>query len=152
MRRGDLLVWTDEFSVHLLGRVVRVWGPIGETVRQRLDVHWDCASLALAVDPITGQLDWHWLSRGIRDRRQRARAPRPRDRQTPPELMHWLERLAQVGVEAIVWDGAGSHRDRGLRQQAEQRGIRLIEQPQHSPELNPAERIIEEIRAATEGR
>jgi hypothetical protein len=163
VRRGDVVVWADEFTVSLHGRVVRVWAPVGEAVRQRLDLGWDCAVGALAVDPITGTLDWQWQSRGQKDRQARARQQQARQQlvrqqrdrdagEEPPELAGWLERLAEAGVSAVVWDGAGSHRDHALRRYASEREIRLIEQPAASPELNPAERIIEVLRQATEGR
>jgi transposase len=51
-------------------------------------------------------------------------------------------------VAAVVWDGAPSHRDRrmgGL-------GLPLIGLPPYSPELNPAERVFEEVRRWIEGR
>jgi DDE superfamily endonuclease len=148
-----VLVFADEFTVSLLGRVVRVWGPIGEEVRQRLDLGRDSAQGALAVDPISGELDWQWLSRGTKDRAERARAVAARDGSgEPPPLTHWLDQLADVGVRAVVWDDAGSHRDGWLRQHASERGLQLVKQPPASPELNPAERVIEGIRAATEGR
>ena len=54
----------------------------------------------------------------------------------------------QTEVGAVVWDGAPSHRDRrmlGL-------GLPLVELPPYSPELNPAERVIEEVRRWIEGR
>ena len=48
----------------------------------------------------------------------------------------------------MVWDRAGGHRTHLVRQV----GLPLIEQPAGSPELNPAERIFEELRRAIEGR
>lgn len=148
-----MTVWSDEFTVSLLGRVVRVWAPIGEEVRQRLDVGRDSAQGALAVDPITGEVEWEWLSRGNRDRWQRARAfVSRRGLGEPTELIPWLARLAEGGVRGMVWDGAGSHRNLAVRKEASEQGIGLVQQPPASPELNPAERVIEVLRAATEGR
>jgi transposase len=57
-----------------------------------------------------------------------------------------LQKIAVVS--AIVWDGAPSHRDavvQGL-------GLPQIGLPPHSPELNPAERVFEELRRATDGK
>ena len=46
-----------------------------------------------------------------------------------------------LGVEVIVWDRARSHRSLEVREV----GLELIEQPPYSPELNPSERIFEEL-------
>lgn len=46
----------------------------------------------------------------------------------------------------IVWDGAGFHRAREVK---EIRGVSFIELPSYSPELNPVERLIEELRKST---
>ena len=54
----------------------------------------------------------------------------------------------QTDVAAIVWDGAPGHR----HQQVREVGLALIEQPPYSPELNPAERVFEEIRRWIEGK
>ncbi len=44
----------------------------------------------------------------------------------------------------MLVDGAGWHRSHGLRGVPE--NIRLIQQPSHSPELNPVEHLWEELR------
>ena len=51
-------------------------------------------------------------------------------------------------VEALVWDGAQGHRSRLV----EAVGLPTVVQPAYSPELNPAERMFEEIRRWMEGR
>ena len=50
-------------------------------------------------------------------------------------------------LEAVVWDGAPSHRDERLPRI----GLPLIALPAYAPELNPAERVFEEIRGEIEG-
>ncbi len=57
-----------------------------------------------------------------------------------------LEQQTEVG--AVVWDGAPSHRDRRMRGL----GLPLIGLPPYSPELNPAERVFEEVRRWIEGK
>jgi hypothetical protein len=52
-----------------------------------------------------------------------------------------------AGVQAAVWDRASSHR-RGVVKEV---GVRLIEQPPDAPEVQPAERVFEELRRAVEG-
>jgi len=59
-----------------------------------------------------------------------------------------VESLKAEGVQAIVWDGAPGHRG----SQVKQVGVALIEQPPYSPELNPAERVFEELRRKVEGK
>jgi transposase len=54
----------------------------------------------------------------------------------------------RAGLGAVVWDGASSHRARLVRAV----GLPLITQPPAAPELNPAERVFEELRRAVEGR
>ena len=54
----------------------------------------------------------------------------------------------QTEVAAVVWDGAPSHRDGLVREL----GLPLIGLPPHSPELNPAEPVFEEVRRWIEGK
>ena len=46
-------------------------------------------------------------------------------------------------VRALVCDGAGSHRSDWVRSVS---GVTTVVQPAYSPELNPAERVFEEVR------
>jgi transposase len=52
-------------------------------------------------------------------------------------------------LEAVVWDKAPSHR--ATKSLAELSTI-LVFLPSYSPELNPAERIFEEVRRRVEGK
>ena len=54
----------------------------------------------------------------------------------------------QTDVAALVWDGTPSHRD----QRVHGLGMPLIGLPPYSPELNPAERVFEEVRRWIEGK
>jgi transposase len=51
-------------------------------------------------------------------------------------------------LEAVVWDKAPSHRAKSL---GELRTVRVF-LPSYSPELNPAERVFEEVRRRVEGK
>ena len=53
-----------------------------------------------------------------------------------------------AGLGALVWDGASSHRVKVVRAT----GLPLITLPTAAPELNPAERVFEELHRAVEGR
>src|SRR5688572_10200966 len=65
------------------------------------------------------------------------------------DLVPVMEALrANAPLDAIVWDGASSHRDDAVRAV----GVPVIGLPPYSPELNPAERLFEEIRRHVEGR
>ena len=55
--------------------------------------------------------------------------------------------LESWSLDITIWDGAGVHRGKDL---ADLAGQRII-QPAYAPELNPAERIFQEIRRAIEG-
>ena len=52
-----------------------------------------------------------------------------------------------AGIDAVVWDRAPAHQTAAVHQQ----GGTLIAQPPFSPELNPAERVFEEVRRHVAG-
>ncbi len=87
--------------------------------------------LSLAVDGVGGQLWWTWI-------------PNLRKETVQPVVREWQE----AGIGALVWDRASSHRAKVVRAV----GLPLIEQPPAAPELNPAERVFEELRREVEGR
>ena len=51
-------------------------------------------------------------------------------------------------MDGVVWDGAPSHRGKRMGQV----GFARIFLPPYSPELNPAERVFEEVRRHIEGK
>ena len=59
-----------------------------------------------------------------------------------------LKKWATLGWQTVVWDQARGHRGSAYEDVKVQR----IEQPPYSPELNPAERIFEHLRAKIEGK
>jgi hypothetical protein len=126
-RDADVL-YADELRLGLRGQVRRVLAPRGVSVTQRLQLKYEWAYLLLAVDPRAGTLHWRWLDR--------------------PRAAPIKEALAAWALDAVVWDGAGAHRARLLVDLPTAR-VRL---PTYSPELNPAERVFEEVRRRTEGR
>jgi transposase len=50
-------------------------------------------------------------------------------------------------LDAVIWDGASAHRGKQMGKLDFER----IQLPAYSPELNPAERIFEEVRREVEG-
>jgi len=126
------LGFADEMRVGLRGMVRRVWGRRGVKVRQRLQLVYKWRYLFLAVDVEKGKVHWSWI-----------------DSMKAEMLGAAVNGLKQqTDVAAVVWDGAPSHRD----QRVHGLGLPLIGLPPYSPELNPAERIFEEVRRWIEGK
>lgn len=130
MTASTALAWADEMRLGLHGRVRRVWAPVGVKVRQRVQLRYEWRYLSLAVDGIGGRLWWHWHAT-------------MRKEAVTPVVAAWQA----AGIAALVWDGAPSHRARVVRAV----GVALVMQPPAAPELNPAERVFQELRRAVEG-
>ena len=128
-----MIGFADEMRVGLRGMVRRVWGVRGRKVVQRLQLVYEWKYLFLVVDFVRGRLEWAWLD-SMRS-------------ETVARALMGLRRHTQV--RALVWDGARSHRSELVRNIS---GIEAVVQPAYSPELNPAERVFEEVRRWVEGR
>src|ERR687892_258950 len=116
----------------LRGMVRRVWGRRGVKVYQRLQLAYQWRYLFLVVNAQAGTLHWCWL-----------------------DSMAGEQMVAAVGglknhteVATVVWDGAPGHRHEWVREW----GMPLIGLPPYSPELNPAERVFEEVQREIEGK
>jgi len=123
--------WADEMRVGLLGTTRRVWGRRGVKVRQRRQIVYAWRYLHLVVDPLGGRLWWLWSQ----------------TMQAPVAQALVEATMTETDLAALVWDRAPSHRDATVRAV----GLPLIEQPPYAPELNPAERVFEVLRAGIEG-
>jgi hypothetical protein len=121
----------DEQRIGLRGTTRRVWGRRGVKVRQRLQLRYEWAYLFAAVDARAGTIWWDWL-------------PTMKAVDLHPVL---AELRARDLLDALVWDGAPSHADADVRAA----GLPLVALPPYSPELNPAERLFEEVRRRVEG-
>jgi transposase len=77
--------------------------------------------LQVAVDPLSGQVWQRWSARLGKEAAVAA-------------LSEWRA----LGVEVVVWDNAGSHRARAVREV----GVVLVYLPAYSPELNPVARVL----------
>jgi hypothetical protein len=113
----------------LHGQVRRRWTPRGVKLRLKVQVRYVWRYLALAVDP-TGRLRWRWLERFRKE-----------------PIAETIAAWQADGVGAVVWDNAPSHTAKLVRAV----GLPLVGLPPYSPELNPAERVFEELRRAVEG-
>jgi transposase len=123
--------FADEMRIGLHGMVRRVWGRRGTKVCQRVQIAYRWRYLFLAVDSQRGQLYWCW-----------------RDTLTGIAVRQAVRGLGQnTPITAVVWDRAPGHRDEGVQLL----GMPLITLPPYSPELNPAERVFEEVRRVVEG-
>ena len=125
--RGMAVHFPDEMRLGLRGQVRRVLAPRGVKVRQKLQLRYVWRYLVVAVDPRQATVHWQWTER------MSAQA-------LAPLFEAWK-------LSCVVWDGAPAHRSGRMAEVP----MKRIPQPAYSPELNPAERIIEEVRRHTEG-
>jgi len=114
-----------------MGQVRRVWAPRGVKIRQRIQMDRVWRYLALAVDVRRGKLVWHWIAN-----------------MKAPSIAEAVACWQEQGIEAVVWDGASGHGSPNVQAL----GLKTIPQPAYAPELNPAERVIEELRGKIEWR
>jgi len=87
--------------------------------------------LGLCVDPVAGRLAWEWLAS-----------------MHHTEIALAVSTWANTGIDLVVWDNASSHGHDVVRDV----GLPLIGLPPYAPELNPAERVFEALRAELKGR
>ncbi len=124
--------FADELRLGLRGTTRRVWGRRGTKVRQRLQLKYEWRYLFAAVDGQSGRVWWDW-------------APTMKAEALWP-LVAGLQEMEVL--DGLVWDNAPSHRDADIADL----DLALVGLPPYSPELNPAERLFEEIRRHVEGR
>ncbi len=125
---GQTAWHSDEMRLGLRGESRKVLAPKGVKVVQRLQLVYEWSYLILAVSPLTGEMKWEWIER-------------MRQEHIRPVLEGWA-------LEALVWDKAPSHRAKSLDELETSR----VFLPSYSPELNPAERVFEEVRSRVEGK
>lgn len=128
---AHLIGWADEIVVGLLGQVRRRWGRRGVRIRQRIQRSRKYRTLFVAVEIRTGRIWYCWL-----------------DSMKGEAFCTVVRGIEQASIlDAVVWDGAPGHTDHRVARI----GVPLIALPPYSPELNPAERLFEAIRAEIEG-
>ena len=133
VKRETPIGFADEMRVGLRGMVRRVWGVRGQKVVQRMQLVYEWKYLFMVVDFARGKLEWSWMD--------------SMKSETVARAVLGVRRHTRVRV--LVWDRARSHRSELVRSVA---GVKTIVQPAYSPELNPAERVFEEVRRWVEGR
>jgi DDE superfamily endonuclease len=132
LTRASRIGFGDEMRVGLRGTTRRVWGRRGVKVRQRLQLTYEWRYLFAAVDGQAGRVWWNWVPS------MKAEA-----------LWPTIAGIQEDGLlDGLVWDNAPSHRD----DEVTDLDLAFVGLPPYSPELNPAERLFEEIRRHVEGR
>ena len=124
--------FADEMRVGLRGMVRRVWGRRGVKVVQRVQMVYRWTYLFLVVDVRRGRLLWSWID--------------SMKSESIAAAVNGLKRHSDIA--ALVWDGTRGHRAESV----EGMGLTTIVQPPYSPELNPAERVFQEVCRWVEGR
>jgi transposase len=119
---------SDEMRLGLRGQTRKVLAPRGVKVVQPLQLVYEYSYLILAVSALRGELKWEWIESMNQE-------------QIRPVLERWA-------LEAVVWDRAPSHRAQSLSELETAR----VFLPSYSPELDPAERVFEEVRRHVEGK
>ena len=127
MTTASRLWHCDEMRFGLWGQVRRRLGLKGKKIIQPMQIVFRWSYLVLAVDVGRGELHWGW-SQGMNQQ------------QLVPIFEQWP-------MDGVVWDGAPSHRGKLMGKL----GFGRISLPAYSPELNPAERVFEEVRRYIEG-
>lgn len=130
MTQDQTVGFSDELRLGLIGQTRRVWAPVGVKVVQPRQYERQWCYVLIVVDGRNGRLWWSWTLGMTADHLQ-------------PEVGQWRP----AGIDAVVWDRAPAHQTLSGQPQ----DMALILQPPHSPELNPAERVIEAIRQRIEG-
>ena len=142
----DQVGWADEMRVGLRGTARRVWGRRGVPVRQVVQFTYEWRHLFVVVNGRAGRVHWAWW----------AWLPHLKAETIAPAVGGLGRGQTELTAVVWVWDRAPAHRDERMRPFARQHGLAVIEQPPYAPELNPAERLaerlIEEIRRAVEGK
>jgi DDE superfamily endonuclease len=132
LTRGSRIGFGDELRLGLRGTTRRVWGRRGVKVRQRLQVKYEWRYLFAAVDGQAGRIWWNWVPS------MKAAA-----------LWPTIAGIQEMGIlDGLVWDNAPSHHDDEITDL----DLAFVGLPPYSPELNPAERLFEEIRRRFEGK
>jgi hypothetical protein len=123
----DTLLEVDEMRFGLHGQVRRVWAQRGVKIVQPRQFEFDYRYLILGVNPRTGAIQWGWMD--------------------TMKASDFVSCLQDWQADGIIWDGARSHHAKPVTQL----DCEFIYQPPYSPELNPVERLFQELRREIEG-
>ena len=111
---GQRVVFVDELRVGLIGQARRRWKGRGVRLCPRVERSSKWRYLQVAVDPLSGAVWQRWSARLGKEAAVAA-------------LSEWRA----LGVAVVVWENAGSHRARAVREV----GVALVYLPAYWSEL-----------------
>ncbi len=130
------LFFADEMRYGLISNLRRSWSKVGARTAVDTQQVFEDRYLFSAVSPLSGD-SFHLTSiEGF-------------DSQAAQVFLRELKKRHPDKMVIVVWDNAPCHRPRIHR---EIPGLRVLFLPPYSPELNPAERLFEELRRSTANR
>ncbi|MEQ8673604.1 MAG: transposase [Aggregatilineales bacterium] len=127
MTLKDTILEVDVMRFGLHGQIRRVWAQRGVKIVQPRQFEFDYRYFILGVNPRTGTIQWDWMETMKAD--------------------DFVVCLQDWQADGLIWDGARSH----YAQSVTQLDFEFIYQPPASPELNPVERLFQELRREIEG-
>jgi len=128
--RTSVVCFADEMRLGLISQLRRRWCPVGVKLVQPQQMCFVWRWLSLAVEVTSGKLFWRW-----------------QENLKAASVAQTVQAWSLQGLSALVWDNAPGHTG-GVVGEA---GLPLVFLPPCSPELNPAERVFEEVRRRVEG-
>ncbi len=121
-------MWGDEMRLGLWNTVRKAWAPRGVAVTRTTQISRTYTYVAVALNPLTGQLWWAWQANMKSEEMTRI----------------WGTWAEEPGIDGWVWDGAGGHKSGDVQALPAPQVV----QPPYAPELNPVERFFQELRRA----
>jgi transposase len=123
LKRGEEGRFAEEMRLGLLGQVRRMWGKRGEKAETKYRTE-----VRVGVFGVRGGCDAGAAVVGLGEA--------------------GVEHGDSSGAQGVVWDHAAFHEGKAMGEV----GLQRAHQPPYAPELNPAERVWEEVRWWVEGR
>lgn len=128
MKEGWRIIFVDWMRYGLISQRWRNWGPVGERVAVPRQMEFEWGYLWVEADVAEGEINF-WVAGGMDGEMVKALCARMTQR--------WGEKVG------LVWDNAPVHK---AAVGSLPEGIRPIFLPAYSPELDPVERLFEEVR------
>lgn len=131
-----VLFFVDEMRYGLMSNYKRSWSKIGKRVIIKNQMEFANAYLYSAINPIDGETVHLLGFKAINSA-------------TTYKFLEELKKLKANKQIIVIWDNAPFHRLKAL---TEIEDISILFLPAYSPQLNPVERLFEELRRATANR
>jgi len=127
---GQRVGFVDELRVGRIGQVRRRWTVRGVKWCQRVERSYKWRYLQVALEPLSGEMWWRGSARLGKEAAVAA-------------LSEWRA----LGVEVVVWENAGSHRARAVREV----GVALVYLVAYRSELTFVARVCCAVRCCVGG-